>query len=102
LGMVFESIGILLLVIPVFLPALKAAGVDFIWFGVVVILVVELGLITPPIGINVFTVKSVVTDVPLSTIFKGVTVFVIADLVALAIIFMVPEIATLLPSAMQR
>jgi tripartite ATP-independent transporter DctM subunit len=100
LGMVFESIGILLLVIPVFLPALKAAGVDFIWFGVIVILVVELGLITPPIGINVFTVKSVVQDVPLTTIFKGVTVFVIADLVVLAILFMVPQVATLLPSLM--
>lgn len=102
LGMVFESIGILLLVIPVFLPALKAAGVDMIWFGVIVILVVELGLITPPIGVNVFTVKSVVPDVPLSTIFRGVTVFVIADLVALAIIFVVPQVATLLPSMMAR
>ncbi len=102
LGMVFESIGILLLVIPVFLPALKAAGVDFIWFGVIVILVVELGLITPPIGINVFTVKTVVPDVALTTIFKGVTVFVIADLVALALIFAFPEIATLLPSMMRN
>ena len=101
LGMVFESIGILLLVIPVFLPALKAAGVDFIWFGVIVILVVELGLITPPIGINVFTVKSVIPDVPLATIFAGVFVFVIADLVALTLLFVVPEIATFLPSMMR-
>jgi tripartite ATP-independent transporter DctM subunit len=100
LGMVFESIGILLLVIPVFLPALKAAGVDFIWFGVIVILVVELGLITPPIGINVFTVKSVVPDVALTTIFAGVTAFVIADLVALVLIFAFPEIATFLPALM--
>ena len=101
LGMVFESIGILLLIIPVFLPSLEVAGIDMIWFGIVVIIVVELGLITPPIGINVFTVKSVIPDVDLGKIFAGVVPFVIADLVVLVLIFLIPGIAILLPSLMR-
>ncbi|HVC12487.1 MAG TPA: TRAP transporter large permease [Burkholderiales bacterium] len=94
MGCVFESIGILVLAVPVFLPSLQAAGVDLLWFGIVVILVVELGLITPPIGMNVFTVKSVVRDVPLGKIFRGVVPFIVADLVALLLIFVLPSLAT--------
>ncbi len=101
LGMVFESIGILLIIIPVFLPSLEVAGIDMIWFGIVVIIVVELGLITPPIGINVFTVKSVIPDVDLGKIYAGVVPFVIADLVVLVLIFLIPGIAILLPSLMR-
>ena len=101
LGMVFESIGILLLVIPVFLPSLDALGVDRIWFGIIVIIVVELGLITPPIGINVFTVKSAVPDVPLTKIFRGVVPFVFADIVALLLILQIPIIATFMPCLMR-
>jgi TRAP-type C4-dicarboxylate transport system permease large subunit len=71
LGMVFESIGILLLIIPVFLPALESLGVDLIWFGILVIIVIELGSDLAPIGMNVFTVKSVAPEIPLS-IFLGV------------------------------
>ncbi len=100
LGTVFEAIGILVLIIPVFLPALSAAGVDLIWFGVIAILVIEIGLITPPIGMNVFTVKSVQSDVPLLDIFRGVTPFLIASFVAFFLILAVPQIATFLPSLM--
>ena len=108
LGMIFESIGILLLIVPVFLPSLEAvagaSGIpqDFylVWFGIIVIIVVELGLITPPIGINVFTVKSVIPDVDLTKIFIGVVPFVIADLVVLALIFVLPGLAIFLPSVM--
>ncbi len=108
LGMIFESIGILLLIVPVFLPSLEAvAGASglpqefyLVWFGIIVIIVVELGLITPPIGINVFTVKSVIPDVDLTKIFIGVVPFVIADLVVLALIFLVPGLAIFLPSVM--
>ncbi|CAI8243646.1 C4-dicarboxylate TRAP transporter large permease protein DctM [marine metagenome] len=98
MGMVFEAIGILLLLVPVFLPALEAAGVDMIWFGIVVVLVIELGLITPPIGINVFVVSGIVKDVSLITIFKGVLPFALAMLVVLALIILVPDIVTFLPS----
>lgn len=100
MGAVFESIGILVLVIPVFLPSLQAAGVDLLWFGIIVIIVVEMGLITPPIGMNVFTVKSVIPEVPLTTIFRGVVPFIYADVVALALIFLIPAIATVLPGLM--
>jgi tripartite ATP-independent transporter DctM subunit len=100
LGTVFEAIGILVLIIPVFLPALSASGVDLIWFGIVAILVIEIGLITPPIGMNVFTVKSMQPDIPLMTIFRGVTPFLLADLVAFVLILIFPFIATFLPSMM--
>ena len=76
-----------------FLPTLIQLNVDLIWFGIVMIVVVEMGLITPPIGMNVFVVKSVVPDVALTRIFAGVTAFVIADVVALALILAFPIIS---------
>jgi TRAP-type mannitol/chloroaromatic compound transport system permease large subunit len=85
----------------VFLPSLQALGVDLIRFGIIIILVVELGLITPPIGMNVFTVKSVVTDVALSRMFAGVTPFIFAMIVALAPLILFPSIATWLPNLMR-
>ncbi|MBI1200958.1 MAG: TRAP transporter large permease subunit [Rhodopseudomonas sp.] len=100
MGMIFESIGILLLLVPVFLPALNQAGTDMIWFGIVVVLVTELGLITPPIGMNVFVVKAVMPDLQLANIFAGVMPFVGAILIALILIFLFPPIATLLPRLM--
>ncbi len=97
MGMIFEAIGILLLLVPVFMPALNQSGVDMIWFGIVVVLVTELGLITPPIGMNVFVVKAVMPDLKLSRIFAGVTPFIVAILVALVLIFLFPSLATFLP-----
>jgi len=91
--MIFEAIGILLLIVPVFLPTLIIMDVDLIWFGVVMVVVVELGLITPPIGMNVFTVRTMMPDLRLSKIFRGVMPFVAADLVALGLLFAFPAIA---------
>jgi tripartite ATP-independent transporter DctM subunit len=101
MGMVFETIGILVLLVPVFLPALIGSDVDMIWFGILVVLVSEIGLITPPIGMNVFVVKSVLPDVKLSTIFKGVTPFIIALCTGLGLVLMFPAIATFLPYLMR-
>ena len=101
MGMVFESIGILLLLVPVFLPTLVQSGVDMVWFGIVVVLVTELGLITPPIGMNVFVVKSVMPDIRLGDIFRGVTPFIFADVLALILVLLIPAIATILPSLMR-
>lgn len=101
LGMVFESIGILLLIIPVFLPSLSALGVDLIWFGILVIIVIELGLISPPIGMNVFTVKAAAADIPLISIFLGVMPYIIAMILGGILIIFIPEIATWLPTAMR-
>lgn len=93
LGMIFEAVGLLLLIVPVFLPTLIGMDVDLIWFGIVMVLVVEMGLITPPIGMNVFVVRSVVVDIALWPIFRGVTPFVVADFVALALLLLFPAIA---------
>ncbi|MGH8688266.1 MAG: TRAP transporter large permease [Burkholderiales bacterium] len=93
LGMIFESIGILLLIVPVFLPSLILMDVNLIWFGIVMVVVVELGLVTPPIGMNVFTVRAMMPDIQLGRIFRGVAPFVVADLVALALLFALPSIA---------
>jgi tripartite ATP-independent transporter DctM subunit len=93
MGMIFEAIGILLLLVPVFLPTLIIMDVDLIWFGIVMVVVVELALITPPIGMNVFTVRTMMPDLKLSRIFRGVMPFVAADLVALGLLFAFPAIA---------
>lgn len=98
MGMVFESIGIIVLLVPVFLPALYATDVNMIWFGIIVVLVTEIGLITPPIGMNVFVVKSVLPQVRLVDIFRGVGFYIVALGIGLIAVFSVPEIATFLPS----
>lgn len=101
MGMVFEAIGILVLLVPVFLPVLTISGVDMIWFGILVALVSEIGLITPPIGMNVFVVKSVLPDVKLGAIFRGVLPYIGALVLALALVMAVPSIATFLPGLMR-
>ncbi len=98
MGMVFEAMGILVLLVPMFIPALFAAQVDMIWFGILVILVAEIGLLTPPIGMNVFVVKSVLPDVALGAVFRGVMPYVAALFVALGLLLLVPQLATGLPS----
>jgi tripartite ATP-independent transporter DctM subunit len=101
LGCVFESLGMLLLTVPVFFPVVSGLGIDPIWFGIVVILVVEIGLITPPVGINVFVVKGLFRDISLWTIYRGITPFLLANLAALAAIMHIPMIATWLPALMR-
>ena len=101
MGMVFESIGIIVLLVPVFLPALTSSGVDMIWFGIIVVLVTEIGLITPPIGMNVFVVKSVLPKVALADIFKGVVPYIAALLIGLTVVFNFPAVATFLPNIMR-
>ena len=100
LGCVFDSLAMLLLTVPIFTPILEPLGVDMIWFGIVMIIVVEMGLITPPIGMNVFVVKSAILDVDLWAIYRGVWPFIIATIICLALIMILPEIALLLPQFM--
>jgi tripartite ATP-independent transporter DctM subunit len=102
LGCIFDSLAMLILTVPVFVAIINPMGVDLIWFGIVVIIVVELGLITPPIGMNVFVVNSIVPDISVWTIFGGVWPFVIAMILCLALIILFPSIATFLPSYMGR
>jgi tripartite ATP-independent transporter DctM subunit len=100
LGCVFDSLAMLILTVPVFTAILKPMGVDLIWFGIIVIIVIELGLITPPIGMNVFVVNVAIPDVPVWTVFRGVWPFIIAMVVCLALVIVFPSLATLLPQLM--
>lgn len=97
LGCVLESMSMILLTVPVFFPLVQALGFDLIWFGILVVVVTEISLITPPVGLNVFVLKSVLPDVRLATIFKGVTPFWIADIIRLVLIATIPAISLLLP-----
>ena len=100
LGCVFESLSMLLLTVPIFFPLVRDLGYDPVWFGIVVVVVTEISLITPPVGLNVFILKGVVGDVSTGTIFKGVTPFWIADIIRLAILVLFPAIVLFLPAAM--
>jgi len=85
--------------VPILLPMWAAVDLDLIWMGVLVVVLLEVGLITPPVGLNAFVIKSVVGDqVPLTTIFRGLLWFVLMDLVVIAILVAFPEISTFLPA----
>lgn len=100
LGCVFESLSMLLLTVPIFFPLVVSLGFDPIWFGIVVVVVVEISLITPPVGLNVFILKGVVGDVTTGTIFRGVTPFWIADIFRLLLIVLLPILVLFLPNQM--
>ena len=98
LGCVFESLSMILLTVPIFFPLVEGLGYDPIWFGIVVVVVTEISLITPPVGLNVFVLKGVLPDVRTGAIFRGVTPFWIADLFRLALIVSVPGLSLWLAS----
>jgi tripartite ATP-independent transporter DctM subunit len=98
LGCVFESLSMILLTVPIFFPLVVKLGYDPVWFGIVVVVVTEISLITPPVGLNVFVLRGVLPDVRTGTIFRGVTPFWIADLFRLAVIIAVPALSLWLPS----
>ncbi|GAB0152346.1 MULTISPECIES: TRAP transporter large permease [Marinobacterium] len=100
LGAVLESISMLLLTVPVFYPIVEGMGMDLIWFGIIVVIATEISLITPPVGLNVFVLKSVVPDVDLKVIFKGVFPFLIADILRLALIILFPALSLVLVEMM--
>jgi len=96
LGCVFESLSMLLLTVPIFFPLITSLGFDPVWFGIIVVVVTEISLITPPVGLNVFVLKGVVGDVSTATIFRGVTPFWIMDILRLALLLFVPGIVLFL------
>ena len=97
LGCFMDSLAMILLTVPIFYPLIVANGFDPVWFGIIAVVTVELGLITPPVGMNLFVIKSVAPDVPLSEIMIGVTPFVITDIVRLGVLLAFPTISLLLP-----
>jgi tripartite ATP-independent transporter DctM subunit len=102
LGMVFESLSMLLLTVPVFYPLVSSLGFDLVWFGIVVVVVTEISLITPPVGMNVFVLSAVLKDVKAATIFKGVMPFWCVDIIRLLIIVFVFQVSMFLPELLYR
>lgn len=102
LGMVMEELAIVLLTIPVFFPVITGLGFDPIWFGILIVTIVEIGMISPPVGLNLFVINSLLPQVKLTTIYRGVWPFVMADVVRLGILIAFPVIALWLPGFMNR
>jgi C4-dicarboxylate transporter, DctM subunit len=100
LGCLMDAMAMIILTVPIIFPVIKSLGFDPIWFGVIIVMTVELGLIHPPVGMNVFVIKSVVKDVKFSTIFVGVLPFIVTDLIRLVILIAFPIIALYLPTRM--
>ncbi|MEN9689393.1 MAG: hypothetical protein RI998_1390 [Pseudomonadota bacterium] len=100
LGCLMDAMAMIILTVPIIFPIIVQLGFDPIWFGIIIVMTVELGLIHPPVGMNVFVIKSVVPDVSFTTIFKGVIPFVLTDLLRLVILIAFPVIALWLPSQM--
>lgn len=100
LGMILESLSMMVLTVPIFYPLVQEMGGNLIWFGILVVVAVEISLITPPIGLNVHVLKTIVKDkVSLRTIFKGVTPFVIMDIIRIIILLLIPGITLFLPNS---
>ncbi len=97
LGMFMESLSMILLTIPIFFPIVTDLGFDPVWFGIFAVMVTELSLITPPVGLNLFVIKSVIDDLSVGAVYRGIVPFVLADILRIAIIIAIPAIVTVLP-----
>ena len=100
LGMIMDELPMIMLTVPIFWPIAQALGFDVIWFGVYVILTMELGAISPPVGLNCFIISGIAKDVPLSTIYKGALPFMLTVFVGIALLAAFPQIALALPGLM--
>ncbi|HWI27353.1 MAG TPA: TRAP transporter permease [Stellaceae bacterium] len=100
LGCLMDALAMIILTVPIIFPVVQSLGFDPIWFGVIIVMTVELGLIHPPVGMNVFVIKTVVPEVSFLTIFSGVLPFILTDILRLVILIAFPIIATYLPSHM--
>jgi tripartite ATP-independent transporter DctM subunit len=100
LGCLMDALAMIILTVPIIFPVIRELGFDPIWFGVIIVMTVELGLIHPPVGMNIFVIKSVIEDAKISTIFYGVMPFIVTDILRLIILIAFPILATWLPSHM--
>jgi C4-dicarboxylate transporter DctM subunit len=101
LGCFFDAMGMVLLTIPILYPLVMSLGFDPIWFGIIIVRVMEMAIITPPIGMNVYIISGVAPDVPLSTIFRGIAPFLVADICQVVLLLFVPAVVLFLPSLMR-
>jgi C4-dicarboxylate transporter, DctM subunit len=99
-GCFMDSFALIVLTIPIVFPVVISLGYDPIWFGIIVIIIAEMGVITPPVGINVFVIRGIAENVSLQKIFRGVLPFVIALLVCSILLLIFPKIVTFLPNCM--
>ncbi|MEJ2740876.1 MAG: TRAP transporter large permease subunit, partial [Dehalococcoidia bacterium] len=100
LGCFLEAMSMILLTVPIFFPLVQSLGFDLLWFGVLIVIVVELALITPPMGMTVYAVSGLQPDVPLTVIFKSVIPFIIASIFLVILLLFVPSLALFLPGMM--
>ena len=100
IGFFMDMLSVVVLTLPIIFPTITALGFDPIWLGVMIVMIGETAVVTPPVGINVYVMHGVAKDVPLNTIFKGVFPFVGAMVIAIIILMIFPQIATFLPSLM--
>lgn len=101
LGCILESLSLILLTTPIFFPVIMALGFDPIWFGIIVTVLIEMGLLTPPVGLNVYVIAGIVKDVPMYTIFRGIVPFLIACVFLEILLIAFPQIALILPAMMK-
>jgi tripartite ATP-independent transporter DctM subunit len=97
LGMAMESLSMMLLTVPIFFPLVTALGFDPVWFGIIVVCVIEISLITPPVGMNIFVLSSVVPNIATSAIWRGVLPFVAADILRMGVLIAFPALSLFLP-----
>ena len=102
LGTAMEELSMILLTVPVFFPLVVHLGFDPVWFGIIIVVVVEIGLISPPVGMNIFVLKTLLPEVPTGTVFKGVMPFLWADVVRLALLVIFPAISLYLPNLLMK
>lgn len=100
LGMFLDSLSMLVITLPIVFPVIKQFGFDPIWFGVVVVVMIEMGMITPPVGLNVFVVKGVAETVPMTTVFRGVLPFLLAMILGLGLLIAFPALSLMIPNSM--
>ena len=97
LGCVLDAVAIILVTVPVFLPVVVTLGYDTVWYGILMVVVVEVGLITPPVGLNIFVIRAQLPDISLVTVFKGIGPFLIADAILILLLLLFPQLALWLP-----
>ncbi len=100
LGAVMDELAIILLTVPIVFPAMMPLGFDPVWFGVIIVMTVTFGMISPPVGMNVFVIHSIATDIPLGRIYMGTLPFLAVDIVRLLLLCVFPSIALWLPGFM--
>ena len=100
LGMIMDGLAMMVITVPILLPLLTAIDLDLIWFGVILVILIEIGMMTPPVGMNCFVLNSAVKELELGDIFKGALIFVIPMLILIAVLYVYPEIVMYVPNNM--